>query len=637
MADTVAYHMERMLPELEDLEQRGLFSRDEIKEIARQRRDFEYLLKRHSALKQDFLRYVDYETQLETIRRARKKVLCESLKAKGESWRNSICDRSNAMRIMMIYERAVTKFKGDLELWLRYAEFCRARGTRRVQKVMMKAIQLHPAVPGLWIYAAVWEAEHNSNVTAARSLMQQGIRSCPKSEILWHEYFRMELIFAEKVKARRLVLGLASQEKPAIIEAGEVHENGVSNSETDVAATEEKPRVSHHTASCKIAQVIYRNAIAEIPDNLQFRQRFLEILETIDVEKLEALEEEIYAGMRKDFVTDENSWAWLARRQYVKAESKGMDILECRKEATNVYEEGLQSVSSARMYELYADFLINNLEHDDEQIEADQSSDGSQNLEKSAETLLTLYERAKVAGVESEALAQGQAGLLLRWGNVGSAIESLENSCKETASTCGSSRIWMQLFSIETKLSSVKNLQGSEQHMKLLKASLKMANDDVKILLQMAAEAQTVNRKQLDGFLQFLESILAGTIRKHAAAEVAAALVDYVLHAEGLQRAREIYSRLIALPSPGLNFLKSCIAIEAASVVDGNAESLKQLRKLFNLGVELYGHHDDGLWLEFCAQERKAGNIQEASNIYWRAKKALSNPSNFLEKYQLLQ
>lgn len=204
-------------------------------------------------------------------------------------------------------------------------------------QVMMKAIQLHPAVPGLWIYAAVWEAEHNSNVTAARSLMQQGIRSCPKSEILWHEYFRMELIFAEKVKARRLVLGLASQEKPAIIEAGEVHENGVSNSETDVAATEEKPRVSHHTASCKIAQVIYRNAIAEIPDNLQFRQRFLEILETIDVEKLEALEGEIYAGMRKDFVTDENSWAWLARRQYVKAESKGMDILECRKEATNVW------------------------------------------------------------------------------------------------------------------------------------------------------------------------------------------------------------------------------------------------------------------------------------------------------------
>jgi U3 small nucleolar RNA-associated protein 6 len=74
MADTVAYHMERMLPELEDLEKRELFSKEELKEIVRQRRDFEYLLKRHSALKQDFLRYVDYETQLESVRKARKEV-----------------------------------------------------------------------------------------------------------------------------------------------------------------------------------------------------------------------------------------------------------------------------------------------------------------------------------------------------------------------------------------------------------------------------------------------------------------------------------------------------------------------------------------------------------------------------------
>ena len=74
MADTVAYHMERMLPELEDLENRELFSKEELKEIVRQRRDFEYLLKRHSALKQDFLRYVDYETHLESVRKARKEV-----------------------------------------------------------------------------------------------------------------------------------------------------------------------------------------------------------------------------------------------------------------------------------------------------------------------------------------------------------------------------------------------------------------------------------------------------------------------------------------------------------------------------------------------------------------------------------
>lgn len=68
------YHLERMLPELEDLEKRELFARSEIKEIVRKRRDFEYALKRHSVLKEDFFRYVEYETQLEALRRDRKEV-----------------------------------------------------------------------------------------------------------------------------------------------------------------------------------------------------------------------------------------------------------------------------------------------------------------------------------------------------------------------------------------------------------------------------------------------------------------------------------------------------------------------------------------------------------------------------------
>jgi hypothetical protein len=81
MADTVHYHLERMLPELEDLENRELFTREEIKEIVRKRRDFEYLLKRHSTLKVDYLRYVEYETQLEEFRRSRKEVSTPPLKS----------------------------------------------------------------------------------------------------------------------------------------------------------------------------------------------------------------------------------------------------------------------------------------------------------------------------------------------------------------------------------------------------------------------------------------------------------------------------------------------------------------------------------------------------------------------------
>jgi hypothetical protein len=43
------------------------------------RQDFEYLLKRRRSLKEDYLRYIDYETKLEALRQNRKQVLVKQL------------------------------------------------------------------------------------------------------------------------------------------------------------------------------------------------------------------------------------------------------------------------------------------------------------------------------------------------------------------------------------------------------------------------------------------------------------------------------------------------------------------------------------------------------------------------------
>lgn len=56
MADTVRYLLEESLPELEELESKGFFTRAELKQIVLQRQDFEYALKRRAALKRDYLR-----------------------------------------------------------------------------------------------------------------------------------------------------------------------------------------------------------------------------------------------------------------------------------------------------------------------------------------------------------------------------------------------------------------------------------------------------------------------------------------------------------------------------------------------------------------------------------------------------
>ena len=59
--------MEQMLPELEDLEERGYFNKGEIKLILRRRAYFEYLMKRKTVLKADVLRYATRTHELRRV------------------------------------------------------------------------------------------------------------------------------------------------------------------------------------------------------------------------------------------------------------------------------------------------------------------------------------------------------------------------------------------------------------------------------------------------------------------------------------------------------------------------------------------------------------------------------------------
>lgn len=81
-------------------------------------------------------------------------------------------------------------------------------------QVLTKALQLHPNAAGLWSYAAAWEFEHNANAAAARALMQRGLRMAKRAPQLWVEYFRLELMYVHKLRARRRVLGLEDDAVP---------------------------------------------------------------------------------------------------------------------------------------------------------------------------------------------------------------------------------------------------------------------------------------------------------------------------------------------------------------------------------------------------------------------------------------
>jgi U3 small nucleolar RNA-associated protein 6 len=143
MGDTVQYRLERMTDELDDL-----FTRAELADVVRRRRDFEFRLRRRSRLRADFLDYIAYELRLDALRNLRKRAIIRAAdeeeddneggkkrRKKNKKWTKSISDVAGTLRVLDIYRMATVRFKGDLDLWFRYLEFCRGKRHGRMKQV----------------------------------------------------------------------------------------------------------------------------------------------------------------------------------------------------------------------------------------------------------------------------------------------------------------------------------------------------------------------------------------------------------------------------------------------------------------------------------------------------------------------
>lgn len=201
MADTVEVLLERMLPELEDLRAHGIFNEEELKGIVSKRRDFEYLLKRRSPRKVDFVRYIKYELALDRLRRKRK----HALGVEKASMSDFACSR----HIHFIFDRLLRRFGGDKELWTRYMQYCAETGAAKaLSKLYPRALRLHPREPSFWIAAAQHEMASVENMDGARVLMQRGIRFNQSSQTLWAAYIGLEVRCLLLVLRHREALGI---------------------------------------------------------------------------------------------------------------------------------------------------------------------------------------------------------------------------------------------------------------------------------------------------------------------------------------------------------------------------------------------------------------------------------------------
>ena len=76
--------------------------------------------------KSDFLRYVEYEMNLDRLRRKRKARLGLDKKPEAGQKGMTLSDHSLVQRVHGIYSKALKRFSGDVSLWIQYFEWCKA-------------------------------------------------------------------------------------------------------------------------------------------------------------------------------------------------------------------------------------------------------------------------------------------------------------------------------------------------------------------------------------------------------------------------------------------------------------------------------------------------------------------------------
>ncbi|CAH8314556.1 unnamed protein product [Eruca vesicaria subsp. sativa] len=647
MADVVQYRLERMVDELDDLERRGIFTRAEISEIVKQRRKFEYRLKRPSPLKQDFLAYIDYETQLDELRRLRRKAVSSVQSGeKNKKKMKSISDYAGLAKIVEIYRLATRRFKGDISLWFKYLEFCRQKRNGRMKKVLAQVIRFHPKVAEVWIYAAAWEFDRNLNVAAARALMQNGLRVCPNSEDLWVEYLRMELTYLNKLKARKVALGEGEgslvrnqrvvedeqwkdENKELFMSLDDKEEKDKDGSGVDDDEdASEKVDVFKEKGS-NVLQAIYGGAVDALPSSFDLRRRFLEILDATDLAHSDDIRNTILSDLKRDFSSDPEYWNWLARHEMSGCISGEFANPQMQK-AIQVFEEGVQTVTSSSMFEMYIKFLMEAIERSNG--DDDETLPSSDLTGEFISHLINVYEKADASGCLTEEFANDYVSLYLKLERTDDALKLAEELC--SGKFAGSAKLWLSRVSIETRLLSSDSTPSKadlQSTFELLSNALKKVPiAESESLWLMAFKIFAQEKKYFDKLVEMsILSVAKGNNGSDPVFSLASVVVKLVLQAKGIHSARELYKRFSALPRPGLVFYKDCIEIETDLASQGDKDSLSNARKLYDSAVASYSQ-DVELWKDYYSLETKMGTSETANGVYWRARKTLKESADFV-------
>lgn len=594
MAEIIQERVEDRLPELEQLERIGLFSHAEIKAIIKKASDLEYRIQRRALCKEDFINYVQYEINLlELIQRRRTRI--------GYSFKKDEIENSIVRRVQGVFRRASAKWKDDVQLWLSYVVFCKKWATKpQLSKVFSAMLAIHSNKPALWIMAAKWEMEDRLSSESARQLFLRALRFHPQCPKLYQEYFRMELMHAEKLRKEK------QEFEKAKMDVGNLD-------------------YPEEILTGELARIVYKNSVSIIK-GAEFHVSLLSIAQLFGFAK--DLQREIYDDLQALHTDDPLTWDYVARReletqsqpgeeQPATKRAKAVEVGRREERCYAVYEEAVRTLPTEAMWKCYISFCL----------ERFAKKTSCQSLRgKRLERTMTAFRKAHELRLLPEFQYKQWIELLLHHDFLKEALQVAEAGIELFRDSVMMWQTKLQVL-IEAKSPDVATLfEEGFAHLK----------PQVCLPLWISwAEWSEGAKSPEDTEAIYKKAIIAVT--GPDSVTLKDKYLDWAYRSGGYKKARAVFKSLQESRPFSVDFFRKIIQFEK----EQESCKMANLREYYERALREFGSVDSDLWMDYIKEElnHPLGRPENCGQIYWRAMKMLQGESAevFVAKHAMHQ
>ncbi|XP_015501601.1 U3 small nucleolar RNA-associated protein 6 homolog [Parus major] len=593
MAERIEQRLEDRIPELEQLERVGLFTRKEIRAVLRKATALEYKIQRRALRKEDFINYIQYEVNLlELIKKRRARI--------GYSFKKDEIEYSILHRVHSLFNRATGKWKDDVQLWLSHVAFCKQWNAKhQLSKVFSTMLAIHSDKPALWIMAAKWEMETRLSSESARHLFLRALRFHPECPKLYQEYFRMELMNAEKQRKEK------KEFEQAKMDLGEFN-------------------YSEEILNGEMARIVYRDASQKIK-GVEFQLAVLSIAKLFDF--TQDLQKEIIESLQARYADDPLTWDYMARRElelgspqpteHTTKQKKVSEMAQKEERCCAVFDEAVRAVPTEDMWKCYITFCLERY---------NRKTNSEQLKQKRLERTLSVFSKAHESNLLSEALYKQWLQLLLDSSLSEKAVEVAEAATRLFSQSV---ETWQMRLQVLIQLKRDDVTQCFEEAIKHLKSK-----GTLPLWTLWVEWSEGINSKE-DTEALFQRSLCATTPAESVTMKEK--YLDWTYRNCGYKKVKRLFTSLCENRPFSLDFFRKMIQIEKEQ------ESCKMLhlREYYERALREFGSTNTDLWLDYVKEElsHPQGKPENSGSIHWRAMKMLQGDlvEDFVSKYTLLQ